>query len=254
MKFPKTHLLFSIALLAPLATCLEGQAKQTSSSMATNASAMTPIPQEVFNLLKECMNEKYQRALFYLQQTNYFESQGLTGFTKFLKNKYTDKLSEATNIMNYLLVRGESTQLENVMVDTSGANLASASTIFTSLLQKEVTSTGVLNQIANTAQSKNDYQTVFFIEGLIKKQVRTEYLLARILKRVNFCKNDPGALINIDEELETYTINAGVISANYKVLSPGNGAVAEWIGFETEGPGVGSPGAIEFTGMEFGKR
>ncbi|NDD58014.1 MAG: hypothetical protein EBZ47_02010, partial [Chlamydiae bacterium] len=65
---------------------------------------------------------------------------------------------------------------------------------------------------------------------------------------------DPGALINIDEELETYTINAGVISANYKVLSPGNGTEPKYpIGFETEGSGVGSLGAMEFGGI-FAKR
>lgn len=49
--------------------------------------------------------------------------------------------------------------------------------------------------------------------------------MAKLVKRIRFVKQDPTALLNIDQELEASTINEGVISANYRVLNSSAKAV-----------------------------
>lgn len=184
---------------------------------------MTPLPGEILKLLEQQMAEEYKEALFYLQQTVYFERVGLTGFSKWCKNHYTEELSHATAIMNYLLARGVNARISNVIVIDK--TFHDAGSIFEAMLALEVSSTGTINNIHRKSLALNDHETLSFVQTLIKKQIDEEYLLAKLVKRIRFVKQDPTALLNIDQELEASTINEGVISANYRVLNSSAKAV-----------------------------
>jgi ferritin len=197
---------------------------------------MTPIPPELLKLLKQQMQDEYQAAFCYLQQTSYFEALGLTGFSKWLKNHYTEELSHGTAIMNYLLSRGVKVHIPNVTIPHKWQTLDCPDTIFEALLAKEVASTKSINVINKKSIEWNDFQTAAFAQKLIKKATEEEYVLSRLVKRIRFAKKDPGALLEIDQELEDHTINEGVISANYRVLTTpgyageeGSAAVGEGI-------------------------
>ncbi|MBX9924177.1 MAG: ferritin [Rhabdochlamydiaceae bacterium] len=184
---------------------------------------MTPLSGEILKLLEQQMAEEYKEALFYLQQTVYFERVGLTGFSKWCKNHYTEELSHATAIMNYLLARGVNARISNVIVIDK--TFHDAGSIFEAMLALEVSSTGTINNIHRKSLALNDHETLSFVQTLIKKQIDEEYLLAKLVKRIRFVKQDPTALLNIDQELEASTINEGVISANYRVLNSSAKAV-----------------------------
>lgn len=179
---------------------------------------MTPLSQELLQLLEQQVASEYQSALFYLQQTVYFESLGLTGFSKWLKNHYTEELSHATQIMNYLLRRGARARIHDVLTNKRTQNLQTAGDIFEALLATEVSTTASFNQMIEKANQLQDQQTVVFLQTFAQKQIEEEYIIARILKKIRFINEDPTGLLDIDQELQRSTINEGVISAHYQIL------------------------------------
>lgn len=130
---------------------------------------MTPLSGEILKLLEQQMAEEYKEALFYLQQTVYFERVGLTGFSKWCKNHYTEELSHATAIMNYLLARGVNARISNVIVIDK--TFHDAGSIFEAMLALEVSSTGTINNIHRKSLALNDHETLSFVQTLIKNKL-----------------------------------------------------------------------------------
>lgn len=187
---------------------------------------MTPLSGELLKLLEQQMAAEYKAALFYQQQTVYFERLGLTGFSKWCKNRYTEELSHATAIMNYLLARGVKAHIPNVLV--MDKTFHDAGSVFEAMLALEVSFTGTINKIHKKSMTLNDHETLSFAQNLIKKQINGEYLLARLIKRIRFVKNDPTALLDIDQELEAKVAGEGSISANYRPNAKASSEVVQY--------------------------
>ena len=138
-------------------------------SASFEVAKMTPLPSELQKLFEKQMAEEYREALFYLQQTVYFEQLGLTGFSKWCKNQYTEELAHATAIMNYLLARGVNAHIPSINVIDKTYHDAEA--IFKAMLALEVSSTESINKIHRKSIALNDHGTFSFAQILVKKQI-----------------------------------------------------------------------------------
>lgn len=157
----------------------------------------------ISNKLQDAINNQIQAemdsAYIYLAMSVYSESKNLRGFAHWLKTQYTEEMSHAFKLLDYLTERGGTVTLK--AIPAPAEEFGTPVEVFEKVLAHEVHVTSLITKLYELAIAEKDYAAQIFLQWFIEEQVEEEGNATAILERLKMIGTSNGSLLYIDKEL-----------------------------------------------------
>ena len=158
------------------------------------------MDKKVSELLNTQINKEFYSAYLYLDMANYYNAEGLDGFSNWFEIQAKEEMDHAMLMYQYLHNNGEKVTLEPIAKpDKTFANhkapLAAA-------YEHEQLVTSYINAIYAEAQKVNDYRTLQFLDWFVKEQGEEEKNSSDLIKKMELFGNDAKSLYMLNDELK----------------------------------------------------
>ena len=160
-----------------------------------------PMEPDLVEMLYQHVTIERNASAQYFAMSIWFAERDLTGFSDFFKQESFDEHEHATNFANYLVARGQTVVLHDLIAPKQQWD--SIEEVIADSFQMEADVTTSVHQIYSTAEISSDTRTNVFLDPIIESQTKSEDSFAHLLSRVQFANNQPSALLIIDNELST---------------------------------------------------
>lgn len=162
------------------------------------------------------MNRQINRELFsaylYLSMASWFESQGLSGFSNWMRIQAQEERDHAMGFFNHMLERGAGVTLE--AVEKPESRWDSPLAAFHAVLAHERFITESIDNLLETAQSARDHASANFIQWYVAEQVEEEANAEAIIQKLQLVdRSGGGGLFMLDRELAARTYTPAAILA-----------------------------------------
>eukprot|EP00736_Rhodelphis_marinus_P009758 Rmarinus@m.2687 len=152
---------------------------------------------------------EFQAMQTYLQASFWFACRNFSGIASYLRAESDNERQHALKLLDYLIKR----EAEEVTIDTIAAprmdkKWETALDVFETLMAVETGNTTYLNALHKLAKSKEDPQSVIFLDWFVNEQVNEEDELRSVLEKVKAYMALPGLLYHLDTELKTKAASA----------------------------------------------
>ena len=176
----------------------------TSSSIGLNLgpsgrAIAQPIDVDLLEALYQHTSLERVSSAQYLSMSLWCLERELRGFSSFFKNESLTEQEHGFNFAKYIIARGQSVVLDEVTKPIQEWNTIEE--LVTLSFQMEADVTTSVQQLYSMAERSNDTRTNVFLDPVIDEQIKSEDEMAYLLGKVKFAKNDPSALLIIDNEL-----------------------------------------------------
>lgn len=172
----------------------------------------SPMNKELANALIKHVANEFRSANTYLEKISYFESNGLTGFSQYLRTHYFIEIDHGLTLFNYLVKRGIDYKVVNpVLPETPEPTPLS---IFQALLEDEIQGAKEFDRLTALARDQQDQATVLLLQKFAQIQVNEIYEIGRIVKRLRYAGDDRAAIFSIDQQLQHEVRAIGYIKFN----------------------------------------
>jgi len=176
----------------------------TSSSISLNLgpsgrAVAQPIDVDLLEALYQHTSLERVSSAQYLSMSLWCLERELRGFSSFFKNESLTEQEHGFNFAKYIIARGQSVVLDEVTKPIQEWNTIEE--LVTLSFQMEADVTTSVQQLYSMAERSNDTRTNVFLDPVIDEQIKSEDEMAYLLGKVKFAKNDPSALLIIDNEL-----------------------------------------------------
>lgn len=157
------------------------------------------LDRKVAELLNTQVNQEFYSAYLYLDFANYYEEQGLSGFSNWYRVQAQEERDHAMLFIQYLQNNGEHVSLEAVAKpdQTFSDNTAPLK----AGLAHERYVTGLIHTIYDAAYSARDFRTMQFLDWFVKEQGEEEKNATDLIKKMELFGNDEKGLYLLDQEL-----------------------------------------------------
>ena len=135
----------------------------------------------------------------YLAMSLWFLERELRGFSSFFKKESLSEQEHGFNFAKYLIARGQTVELDEVTKPIQEWN--SVEDLITFSFQMEADVTSSVQQIYSMSERSADTRNTVFLDPIIEEQIKSEDYMSYLLGKVRLTKNDPTALLIIDNEL-----------------------------------------------------
>lgn len=164
------------------------------------------LDRKVAELLNTQVNQEFYSAYLYLDFANYYEEQGLSGFSNWYRVQAQEERDHAMLFIQYLQNNGEHVSLEAVAkpdqtFSDNTAPLAAG-------LAHERYVTGLIHTIYDAAYSARDFRTMQFLDWFVKEQGEEEKNAEDLIKKMELFGADSKGLYLFDQELAARTYAA----------------------------------------------
>lgn len=153
--------------------------------------------------LQDAINNQIQAemdsAYIYLAMSVYSEGKNLRGFAHWLKSQYNEEMEHAFKLLNYLVERGGTVQLQAIAAPAT--EFGSPVELFEKVLTHEIHITSLIHKLYELAAAEKDYAAQVFLQWFIEEQVEEEANAEAVLARLKMIGNSSGSLLYIDKEL-----------------------------------------------------
>ena len=157
------------------------------------------LDNKVKELLNTQINKELYSAYLYLQFANYYEDEGLSGFSNWYTVQAQEERDHAMLMLKYMQMHGESVTLE--AIDKPDAVLSSNIDPLKAGLKHEQYVTGLINTIYGAAYDAKDFGTMQFLDWFVKEQVEEENNASTLIKKMEMFGTDAKGLYMLDQEL-----------------------------------------------------
>ena len=176
----------------------------TSSSISLNLgpsgrAVAQPIDVDLLEALYQHTSLERVSSAQYLSMSLWCLERELRGFSSFFKNESLTEQEHGFNFAKYIIARGQSVVLDEVTKPIQ--EWKTIEELVTLSFQMEADVTTSVQQLYSMAERSNDTRTNVFLDPVIDEQIKSEDEMAYLLGKVKFAKNDPSALLIIDNEL-----------------------------------------------------
>ena len=176
----------------------------TSSSISLNLgpsgrAVAQPIDVDLLEALYQHTSLERVSSAQYLSMSLWCLERELRGFSSFFKNESLTEQEHGFNFAKYIIARGQSVVLDEVTKPIQ--DWKTIEELVTLSFQMEADVTTSVQQLYSMAERSNDTRTNVFLDPVIDEQIKSEDEMAYLLGKVKFAKNDPSALLIIDNEL-----------------------------------------------------
>ncbi len=164
------------------------------------------LDRKVAELLNTQVNQEFYSAYLYLDFANYYEEQGLSGFSNWYRVQAQEERDHAMLFIQYLQNNGEHVSLEAVAKpdQTFSDNTAPLK----AGLAHERYVTGLIHTIYDAAYSARDFRTMQFLDWFVKEQGEEEKNAEDLIKKMELFGADSKGLYLFDQELAARTYAA----------------------------------------------
>ena len=176
----------------------------TSSSISLNLgpsgrAVAQPIDVDLLEALYQHTSRERVSSAQYLSMSLWCLERELRGFSSFFKNESLTEQEHGFNFAKYIIARGQSVVRDEVTKPIQ--EWKTIEELVTLSFQMEADVTTSVQQLYSMAERSNDTRTNVFLDPVIDEQIKSEDEMAYLLGKVKFAKNDPSALLIIDNEL-----------------------------------------------------
>ncbi len=157
------------------------------------------LSQKVAALLNTQVNKELYSAYLYLEFSNFYVEQGLSGFANWYRIQAQEERDHALLMLQYLQNNGEKVTLE--AIDKPKAELNENMDPLTTGLAHEQYVTGLIHTIYEAAYGEKDFRTMQFLDWFVKEQGEEETNAGDLIKKMELFGSDPKGLYMLDQEM-----------------------------------------------------
>ena len=148
---------------------------------------------------KQINAEIYSSSLYY-SMAAYFETQGLKGFSHWLRVQALEELTHVQKFFAYVHERGGHIQM--LPVDGPPTKWKSPLAAFEQVYEHEVGVTGMINKLMDLALKESDHATSTFLQWFITEQVEEEASADEVVQKLRLVDKTEGGLFLLDQEMD----------------------------------------------------
>ena len=157
------------------------------------------LDKKVAELLNQQINKEFYSAYLYLDFSNYYNDQELTGFANWYMIQAQEERDHALLFMQYLQNNGEKVTFE--AIDKPSVELTGNKEVLEAGLNHERYVTSLIHNIYDAAYSGRDFRTMQFLDWFVKEQGEEETNADGLVKKFELYGNDPRSLYMLDSEM-----------------------------------------------------
>lgn len=146
------------------------------------------MKQKVRELMNKQINHELESAYLYLEFSNYFELNNLTGYANYYKAQAKEEIGHAMQFLKYLLNANEKVQLMTIHVPDIELN--SVEDVLNVALRAEENITRKINEIYDAAINEKEYSTKTFLNWFVAEQFQEENNAKKMIDDYKLFKNN----------------------------------------------------------------
>lgn len=164
-------------------------------SVLTKAMLKEPIE----NALNEQINAELYSEYLYLSMAAYYEEQGLSGFSSWMRAQANEENDHAMRLYDYILERDGRVNLDSI--DSPPSEWDSPTGAFQAAYEHEVKITGMIDDLVALTREENDNATENMLQWFVAEQVEEEATTQDILDKLRHVGDDGTGLLMVNQEL-----------------------------------------------------
>ena len=143
-----------------------------------------------------------ENSVVYTQLALFADYMKYSGFAKWLHKQAADEMGHANKFLSYLISRNcnKPPKFSSIVAPKVAYPEVSLQAVFELAFNRELVTTGHIEDLYSAAQSAKDYMTVEFLHWFLKEQVEEEEKTAEILAKIKSAGTDYAALLLLDKE------------------------------------------------------
>ena len=170
------------------------------------------LNEKVADLINVQINKELYSAYLYIDFANFFEENGLDGFSNWYRIQAMEERDHAMFMLEYLQVNGHHVEL--MAIDKPDKNLTDGLTVLKYGLEHEQYVTSLIHTIYDAAFSVKDFRTMQFLDWFVKEQCEEEKNADDLIKKWEMFGSDAKSLYMLNQELTARVYTA----PTFKVL------------------------------------
>ena len=151
---------------------------------------------EAFN---KQVTAELEASLVYLQLSYILDDLGLVGMRDWMKTQSEEELTHAQQFADHMLDRDATPQIGTIK--SPALKVTNAIEAFEASLAHEQKISGMLRDLAATAQNESDFDSRPLLDTFLQEQIEEESTVKEILDRLRMVANDGSGLLRMDAEL-----------------------------------------------------
>ncbi|MDO4287824.1 MAG: ferritin [Eubacterium sp.] len=156
---------------------------------------------KVAELLNEQVTKEFYSAYLYLDFANYYNDKGLKGYQNWFEVQAQEEMDHALLFIKYMQQNDMPVTLE--AIDKPNNKFDNFIDPLKASLAHEQYVTGLIHKIYGEAQKANDFRCTQFLDWFVKEQGEEEDNARTNIQRAELFGNDPKALYQLDQEMQT---------------------------------------------------
>lgn len=157
------------------------------------------IHTELESALNSQINQELTAAYSYLGMSNYFDTQNLDGFAKWMMMQHDEEQVHAMKLLHYLQDRGGTVKLASIPAPQS--EFRSPLEVFEKALDTEVENTNSINSLYELALKLNDHATKSHLQWFLDEQVEEEKSMEDIIALLERVGDESAGLLYLNDKL-----------------------------------------------------
>ena len=157
------------------------------------------IHNELEDALNSQINQELTAAYNYLGMSNYFDTQNLDGFAKWMMLQHDEEHEHAMRLLNYLQDRGGRVKLTAIPAPQS--EFDTPLQVFEKALDTEVENTRSINELYEIALRLNDHATKSHLQWFLDEQVEEEKSMEDVIALLERIGDDTAGLLYLNDKL-----------------------------------------------------
>ena len=164
------------------------------------------LDKKVTELLNQQINKEFYSAYLYLDFSNYYNDQELTGFANWYMIQAQEERDHALLFMQYLQNNGEKVTFE--AIDKPSVELTGNKEVLEAGLNHERYVTSLIHNIYDAAYSVRDFRTMQFLDWFVKEQGEEETNANDLITKYELFGSDAKGLYMLNSELKARVYTA----------------------------------------------
>lgn len=157
------------------------------------------INQKVADLLNIQVNKEFYSAYLYLEFSNFYAEQGLSGFSNWYKIQAQEERDHAMLFVQYM--QNNDVKVTYEAIEKPVAELTDNMAPLKAGLVHEEYVTSLIHTLYDAAYEAKDFRTMQFLDWFVKEQGEEETNANDLIKKMELFGTDPKGLYLLDQEL-----------------------------------------------------
>lgn len=156
------------------------------------------MDKKVYELINDQINKELYSAYLYLSMSDYYDEEGLDGYSNWFMIQAQEERDHALILRNYLHDNGERVKL--LAIDQPDKVFTNFLEPLEASLEHEKYVTSLINDIYAAAAEVKDYRTMTFIEWFIDEQMEEEKSADDMITKMKLFGGDARSLYELDQQ------------------------------------------------------